>query len=61
MSGYDDETPYDRESKRLAEDLATAQPGAFNRFKVNVSNLVYKCTFGKVGTPKTPCCPYSKQ
>ncbi len=61
MSGYDDETPYDRESKRLEADLATAQPSAFNRFKVNVSNLVYKCTFGKAGTAKKQCCPYSKQ
>jgi len=60
MSGYDDETPYDKASKQLEADLANAQPSAYNRFKVNVSNLVYKCTFGKAGTQK-PCCPYSKQ
>jgi hypothetical protein len=58
---YDDKTAGDIAGEKLEAELATAKPGAFNRFKVNVSDLAYRCTFGKVGTAKpTPSCPYTK-
>lgn len=51
----------DRASAKLQEELATAQPGAYNRLKVNVSHLVNKCTFGKYGQNKNEGkCPFSK-
>jgi hypothetical protein len=52
MSDYDNEMATDEASRKLKADLEVAQPSATNRLKVNVSHLVYRCTFGKVGTPK---------
>lgn len=51
---YDDEMLSDKASAALQEELANAKPGYYNRFKVKVSNIVNKCTFGKVGTPAEP-------
>ena len=60
MSGYDDDVmATDKASKKLAKELETAQPGTYNYLKVNVSHLVNKCTFGKVGTAK-PCSGVKK-
>jgi len=52
-------------SAELKAELASAQPSRFNRFKVNVSHIVNKCTFGAYGTNKnavqdcdsTEACP----
>jgi len=61
MSLYDDS---EMASDKASEDLKNNPPkvGMFNRIRVNASDLAYKCTFGKCGTPKTqqPACPYGK-
>lgn len=63
MSAYDKKMASDKASKELEEELKNAKPGVVNRFKVNVSHLINKCTFGKAGTekPKSNPCPGLKK
>lgn len=52
MGSYDEEMASDRAGKELDQELANAQPSTYNRFKVNVSHIAYKCTFGVCGKQK---------
>jgi len=63
MSAYDKKMLADKAGEELEKELKNAKPSVTNRFKVNVSNLVYKCTFGKAGTekPKSSACPGLKK
>ncbi len=62
MGLYEEEMGAKKKGTELKEELATAQPSAYNRFKTSVSNTVYRCTFGKFGTAKEASgdCPFTE-
>ena len=64
MGSYDEEMASDKASVALENELANAKPSTYNRFKVNVSHIVYKCTFGKAGEQKPAAeggCPFTQE
>ena len=61
MGLYESKMGSDTASEELTEELQTAQPSAYNRFKTDISNIVYRCTYGKCGTSKKePKCQFSE-
>lgn len=63
MGLYEEKMGAVKKSEELTEELNSTTESRYNRFKTEVSNAVYKCTFGKCGTPKEDAgkCQFSEE